>query len=135
MLNGIEVAAAIIWRRGEVLVARRAAGKHLAGYWEFPGGKLEEGESAEYCLARELEEEFGIAVVVGGFVAASVYDYGHKIVRLLAYDVEHVSGEFRLTDHDAIEWRTPAALGSVRLAPADVAIAEVLLGRQTSEPP
>ena len=128
------MAAAIIWRRGEVLVARRAEGKHLAGYWEFPGGKLEEGESAERCLARELEEEFGIAVVVGSFVAASVYDYGHVTVRLLAYDVEHVAGEFRLTDHDAIEWRAPAVLSSMLLAPADVAIAEVLIGRRPSEP-
>ena len=126
----IEVTAAIIRRGERVLVARRAEGKHLAGYWEFPGGKVEKGESPEACLARELEEEFGIAVEVGNFVAENVHDYGDKIVRLLAYEVVHISGEFRLNDHDAIDWHPATQLQSIQLAPADVEIAVVVANGQ-----
>ena len=122
----IDVTAAILRRGESVLVARRAAGRQLAGYWEFPGGKVENGESPEACLQRELEEEFGIAVEVGEFVAENVHDYGDKVVRLLAYEVVHIAGEFRLTDHDAIDWLPATQLHSIQLAPADVYIAAVV---------
>ena len=64
----IRVTAAIIRRPGQILLARRQAGGHLAGHWEFPGGKIEDGEPPEECLARELEEEFGVAAEVGAFI-------------------------------------------------------------------
>jgi len=86
----IDVTAAIIVKDHKAFAARRKQGTHLAGYWEFPGGKLEQGEAPEQCLARELQEEFKITTRIGDFVAESIYDYGSKIVRLLAYQVEHV---------------------------------------------
>src|SRR6056297_3596411 len=104
MKSVINVTAAVIVKDGKVLAARRAPGKHLEGYWEFPGGKLEPLETPENCLERELTEEFAIRSKVGAFIAESVYDYGTKIVRLLAFEVEHISGEFKLTDHDELRW-------------------------------
>lgn len=120
----IDVTAAIIVKEGNVFAARRKQGVHLAGYWEFPGGKLEQGETPEQCLARELQEEFRITACVGSFVAESVYDYGSKVVRLLAYQVEHKSGDFQLIDHDELRWLAPDELNSVEWAPADIPLVE-----------
>ncbi len=64
------VTCAIIEKEGKILLARRAVGQKLAGKWEFPGGKVEDGESPEECLKRELEEEFGIQVEVGAFITS-----------------------------------------------------------------
>ena len=83
----IEVVAAIIQRDEKYFVARRKTGKHLEGFWEFPGGKIEEGESPENSLQRELQEEFGVTVEVGAFLGENTHDYGSAIIRLRAYRV------------------------------------------------
>ena len=121
----IDVTAAIMVKAGEVLAARRKPGVHLAGYWEFPGGKLEDGEIPEACLARELYEEFGITTRVGAFLGESCFDYGTKIVRLLAYQVEHIAGDFELVAHDELRWLSLNELDQVEWAPADVALVEL----------
>ena len=120
----IDVAAAVIVKSNRVLAARRRHGIHLAGYWEFPGGKVEEGETPESCLARELKEEFNIDTKIGSFLGESVYDYGVSIVRLMAYQVEHLSGEFELVDHDELCWLSVDDLDTVDWAPADVSLVE-----------
>ena len=120
----IDVTAAIIVKDHKVFAARRKHGTHLAGYWEFPGGKLEQGETPEQCLERELQEEFKITTRIGDFVAESIYDYGSKTVRLLAYQVEHVSGDFQLIDHDELRWLALDELDSVEWAPADISLVE-----------
>jgi len=120
----IVVTAAIIESNGLVLAARRGKNKHLAGFWEFPGGKLESDESPEHCLARELKEEFDVEVSVGPFFDESTHYYGDKVVRLLAYQVTHNSGEFKLIDHDKILWLAPEDLGSVKWAPADIPLVD-----------
>ena len=124
MRKKINVTAAIIEKNGKVLAARRKAGSHLAGYWEFPGGKIEEGETEKECLAREMAEEFGVSVEVGRFVGESVYDYGNKTVRLLAFYVNHVAGEFQLIDHDELRWLSLDELNQVDWAPADIPLVE-----------
>jgi mutator protein MutT len=124
MKKQIDVTAAIIVKDNKVFAARRKAGAHLAGFWEFPGGKLEAGETTEQCLARELQEEFQITTRVGAFVGESVYDYGTKIVRLMAYQVEHLSGDFELIDHDELRWLALDDLNSVEWAPADIPLVE-----------
>lgn len=121
MLN---VTAAIIEKEGRVLAARRRAGSHLAGYWEFPGGKIEEGETPEVCLRRELTEEFKIDSNIGLFVGESIYDYGTKVIRLMAYLVEHVEGEFELIDHDDMRWLSLDELNEVNWAPADIPLVD-----------
>jgi len=116
----MDVAAAVIRHDGKVFVARRGPGKHMAGYWEFPGGKLEAGESVADCLARELAEEFTIAVEVGEYLGESLHDYGDRVVRLIAHEVYWVGGEFRPAEHDAMQWLAPGKLSTLRLAPADI---------------
>jgi len=129
-MKTILVTAAIIERDGRVLIARRREGDHLAGKWEFPGGKVEPGETPEGCLARELEEEFGVRTRVGEFVVSSVHDYGDKKIELLAYRVEAPApaareastGEWRLHAHDRIEWVTPEEMNGYDFAQADLPI-------------
>jgi mutator protein MutT len=120
----IDVTAAVIVKDGKVLAARRGPGKHLEGYWEFPGGKLEENESPENCLERELTEEFSISTRVGVYIGESVYDYGEKVVRLLGYEVEHSAGDFKLVDHDELRWLEIDQLADVKWAPADIPLVE-----------
>jgi mutator protein MutT len=120
----IDVTAAIIVKQGKVLAARRGPGKHLQGYWEFPGGKVEENESPETCLERELTEELSISSRVGSYIGQSVYDYGDKIIRLMAYEVEHLDGDLKLVDHDEIRWIDIEHLSDLMWAPADVPLVE-----------
>lgn len=119
------VTAAIIRRDGRILLARRGSGPHQ-GKWEFPGGKLEHGESEEECLARELREELGIDARVGRFVAESLYDYGRGSILLRAYEVEYPSGDITPVDHDLVEWLLPREIESYDLLPADVPIAQAI---------
>jgi 8-oxo-dGTP diphosphatase len=116
----VTVAAAIIEKDKRVFAARKKPGKPLAGLWELPGGKLEPGETAEECLARELAEEFGIVVRVGDYFAESRFDYGDKKVKLVAYLVKHLQGEFVPEDHDQMVWLPAEELHSLDWAPADI---------------
>ncbi len=119
----MHVTAAVLFQDGKVLVARRAPGFRHAGGWEFPGGKIEPGESPESCLARELAEEFGITTRVGPLVARSDYAYDFATVRIHAYEVEWISGEMVPRDHDLVAWVRPEELMAVDLLPADLPIA------------
>ncbi len=123
----ITVIAAIMEREGTILIARRKRGDRQAGKWEFPGGKLEEGETPEVCLRRELQEEFSIDVVVGGFVGHSSHRYSHREIELLAYRVTHLSGDFQLHDHEEIRWVLPADLPSYDFSAADIPIVTLLI--------
>ena len=120
----ITVTAAVIEKDAKIFAARRGPGKHLEGFWEFPGGKLEPDETPEQCLARELAEEFGIESRVGKFIGESIFDYGEKIIRLIAYQVEHLAGDFQLEDHDEIRWLSHKELDDIMWAPADVPLLE-----------
>lgn len=128
--TALRVTAAII-RRGDgaIFVARRAPGRRLAGAWEFPGGKIEPGETPEACLARELREELDLEVQVGAHFATSVHDDGVLAVELMAYEVAILRGVPRPVDHDEVAWVAPHALRELALAEADVPIADELAGR------
>ena len=129
MDNTPRVVTAAIARRGDlVLIARRGPGEKLAGLWEFPGGKLEVGETPEQCLARELREEFGIEVVVEGFFMKSVYRYGHGAIDLHAYFVQWPEQPHQLHVHDEVRWVPAGQLLEHTLAPADIPIAAALAG-------
>jgi 8-oxo-dGTP diphosphatase len=120
------VTAAVIVRGGRVLIARRGPGEKLAGMWEFPGGKVEPGETLENCLTRELREELGLIVSVGKVLAESIYHYEYGSIRLVAMLTTVRSGTMTLSVHDRVEWVYPRALSNFSLAPADIAIAERL---------
>jgi 8-oxo-dGTP diphosphatase len=122
-----QVAAAVIEKDGKVLIAQRKAGDALAGKWEFPGGKLEPGETPEQCLRRELMEEFGVDTEIGAFVCSSRFEYNHFHIELLAYRVRHIAGEFRLNDHAAILWVNPGELLNYDLASADIPVVNILV--------
>jgi 8-oxo-dGTP diphosphatase len=109
-----------------VLLMRRAPSEPLGGYWEFPGGKLEPGESEQDCLARELHEELGVTAEVGDFVAESLYTYDKGAIRLVAYRCDIGEQELRMTAHDKADWVQPPGLTGYDLLPADVPIAEKL---------
>lgn len=126
--TAIHVTAAVIRRGGQILLAQRKRG-HLAGKWEFPGGKIESGESHEACLERELREEFDIEVRIGKFIATSRFKSNEISIELHGYEVELVAGDFVLRDHDAIEWVDPGSLLGWDLAEADVPIARIVSGQ------
>lgn len=119
----LAVTAAILWRDDRLLIARRVAPDWLAGAWEFPGGKIERGESPEDCLARELSEELALEVRVGALLCRTTHRYPALTVELHAYLARWISGEPRPVDHDAVEWVRPAELDDYSLAPADLPIA------------
>jgi len=122
----IDVAAAIIKDQGKVLIARRAPGEKMAGFWEFPGGKVEGAETPEQCLKRELHEEFGIEAFIGEFFDESIYDYSSGVVRLLAYHASVIDGDMTLNVHDRYVWARPEDLPEYDLLPADIPIARKL---------
>jgi 8-oxo-dGTP diphosphatase len=119
----IVVAGALIVDRA-LLVAQRARPPELAGLWELPGGKVAAGESDEAALTRELREELGVEVSVGGRLGADVAL--RDTMTLRAYRVDVVDGEPRANDHDALRWVTADELDDLPWVPADRAWLEVL---------
>ena len=99
-----EVSAAIIIEDGKVLLARRAKGEKLAGYWEFPGGKREEGETIDECLVREIREELSLDIEVVGEFDTSDYKYPGGRIRLIGLLAEIRNGVVSKTVHDLVEW-------------------------------
>jgi 8-oxo-dGTP diphosphatase len=120
----IRVTAAILARNRRVLIARRRPGGRQPNLWEFPGGKIEPGESPEDCLRREMKEEFSIDAAIGEYLGSSVYRYDFGVIELLAYRAVWEKGTMKLRDHGAIRWAAPEELVEVRFSPADVPFAE-----------
>lgn len=120
MTSTIEVSAGIIVKNNKVLAARRKPGLHLAGLWEFPGGKVEPNETPESCLVRELKEEFGIDTRIVNYVGDNYHAYESKTIHLMAFQVEHLSGQIQLNDHDQIKWLSIEELDSLNWAEADI---------------
>ena len=121
------VTAAIITRGNEVLLTRRGPTEKLAGYWEFPGGKLEDGESLADCLRRELNEELGVDANVGEVMAESEYHYEHGSFLLVGMYANLLSDQFKLTVHDLAEWVPIVDITNYQLAPADIPIANEVI--------
>jgi len=123
----IEVVAAIIKQEDKILIARRKKGKHLEFKWEYPGGKLENNEEENDALKRELKEEFSIEATIGRYLTESFYEYGSVNINLKAYLVESFSGDFKLVDHDKIEWIKIEEIKEYDFAPADIPINDYLI--------
>lgn len=115
----VEVAIGLVWRDGRLLIARRPEGVPLGGLWEFPGGKVEAGESAEDCLLRELREELSIEVAIGGRRAAIEFTYPERAVRLHPIDCHWLSGEPYPIGCEDPRWVMPAELSSYPFPPAN----------------
>ncbi|MDI6881202.1 MAG: 8-oxo-dGTP diphosphatase MutT [Desulfitobacteriaceae bacterium] len=121
-----EVTAAIISKENRVLIAQRATGKNLAGKWEFPGGKIEQGETPQECLKREMREELDIEIEVLSFFGESIYEYASGEIRLMAFWCKWVLGDFSLHVHSRIEWVNRAQLDLYDFAPADILLVQKL---------
>jgi 8-oxo-dGTP diphosphatase len=118
------VAAAVVIEDGRVLLTQRKAGTHLAGAWEFPGGKVRPGEDPRRALERELEEELGIETVVGDVMEVTFHPYPERSVLLLFYETKRTSRspDPRAVDVAAFRWAARDDLDEASFPPADVAI-------------
>jgi len=125
-MKTVVVAAAVMVEGGRVLLTQRKAGTHLAGAWEFPGGKVEAGEDPRDALRRELREEIGLEASVGAIVEVTFHRYEEagKAVLLLFYEAARAAGspEPRAIDVAAVKWATPEELRDEDFPPADVAV-------------
>ncbi len=124
----VRVTAAIIERDGRVLIAQRKPGKHMGGKWEFPGGKIEPGETPAQSLARELEEELSLRAQVGSFLCRTQWEGDGLSLELLVYRVKGFTGNPVLREHREIRWVEPRELVSLDLADSDRKIVEILYG-------
>jgi 8-oxo-dGTP diphosphatase len=124
--NPIKVTAAILEKDGRIIIAQRKSKDHLAGKWEFPGGKIEAGETPEECLSRELNEEFEIEVSIGVYLGSNIHHYDHISIELLAYRAFWDGGKINSTDHKDYKWVTIEELDQFDFAPADKPFVEKL---------
>ena len=124
--NKLKVTAAVLAMDGKFLIAKRKKDDVLGGLWEFPGGKIEDGETAEECLAREIKEELDITIEVGELITSNRHKYPHGYFELIAYRVKYISGEIVLNDHDDFKWVTVDEMDNFEFSPADISIIKEL---------
>ena len=125
-----KVTAAILIKDGLFLIAKRKKEDKLANKWEFPGGKIEKGETAEECLKREIKEELQINVKIGDFFGESLYYYPQGAIQLLAYWAYWESGGIELMVHDEYKWVSIKELDYYDFAPADIPLVKKLKERE-----
>ena len=124
------VCVALIDEDGRVLIAQRPEGKSLEGFWEFPGGKIENGESNEDSLKRELMEELQMEVDDIQYFGSAQHDYESFSIDLIAYTCNLTRWNLLLTDHDKYDWVTPDEILNWKLAPADVPLAQTIKNKK-----
>lgn len=129
MLKRIKVVGAVLVHDGRVFAAKRGPGKSMAGYWEFPGGKVEADETPEAALARELREELKIDVTVGEFIVTATHEAGTAVIELSTYLCTIIEGVPVLTEHEEFRWLPVSELSDVEWAPADIPTVELLRER------
>jgi len=123
----IDVVAAILENdKNEILLAKRKKGKILEGFWEFPGGKVEEDETPEQGLIRELKEEMNINIKVVEYIGENIHNYERGSINLIAFKAKILSGDIKLVDHDEYIWIDAIKLKDYKLAPADIPIVDLL---------
>jgi 8-oxo-dGTP diphosphatase len=121
-----DVVAGIIVNEDKILIAKRAKGEKLEGKWEFPGGKIENGETPEEALIREFKEELNVDINVNDYFCESIYKYEFGEIRLLAYMCNCTQKIFQLSVHSEMKWAEPLYILDNDFAPADIPIAEKL---------
>ena len=123
------VAAALYHRDGRILIAERPAGKHMAGRWEFPGGKVAPGESEDKALTRELQEELGVAVEASQPFMRLRHSYDDRDVELSLWIVESFRGEPQSLDGQRLKWVRPERLVEEDILEADLPFVKALRDR------
>jgi len=125
-MKAIEVSAGVIFREGKLLLTQRPAGGHLAGLWEFPGGKREPGESFERCLERELQEELGIEVEIGERIESLTHEYPERTVHLEFFRCRWLRHEPKAIGCAAFDWVSRDELLKYPFPEADARLLEML---------
>lgn len=130
-LQPVDVVAAVIRHRlrndDRVLIVRRGPEQSGAGHWEFPGGKVEKGETPEQALVREIKEELNLDILVEGFITENTHCYPTKTIRLLVFHCSVTSDlELVLTEHDRLEWLQVESIVVEELSAADQPVLEFL---------
>lgn len=123
----IPVTCALIFSEGKVLATRRSQSMDLPGKWEFPGGKVEENESPEECLKREIREELAIEIEIFEKLSPADFTYPTKTIRLIPMVAHKVGGQIHLAEHDQFLWLEKKDLLSLDWAPADLPIVHELI--------
>ena len=128
-MKQIEVVAAIIHHDGAYFATQRGYGE-FEGMWEFPGGKIEPGESQETALKREIQEELGVDITIGELLCTTEYDYPTFHLTMHCYLCSVASGEIELREHKSAQWLTAETLDSVEWLPADEKIIVMLQAKK-----
>lgn len=126
----IEVVCGIIYHKKKVLLCRRNSQKHMGGFWEFPGGKIEKYEMPKEALKRELAEELEIEIEECEYFDSSIHSYDNFTIRLTAFECKFIESAFKLSVHDMFEWIEVEDLLQKKLVPADIPIVEKLLRKR-----
>jgi len=125
----IHVTAGLIFKDGRILIAERPQGYHLAGLWEFPGGKQEQGETLEECLEREIKEEVDIEIKTERHFVTVRHEYEKKVVSLHVFECTLISGDPRGLDGQEIKWVEPSVLQQYEFPPPDQEVIELLISQ------
>lgn len=133
-ISPIPVVCALIERAGSVLIAQRPVHKHLGLEWEFPGGKVEAGETPEAALRREITEELGCTLGSLRYIGTAHHDYGSVRIQLTAFagPLTEDSPDPSPREHLAVRWLTHDELRAARLAPADLPVLRDYLAQQVT---
>lgn len=124
----LKVVAALIQKDGKLLIAKRATGnKEVIGKWEFPGGKVEAGETEEQAIEREIKEEFDLVIKAETFLINNECKYPNKSIDLRLYSCKYISGDFKLHDHFDYKWVEVSDLLNYDLAQADIPLARYVV--------
>jgi 8-oxo-dGTP diphosphatase len=123
-MKRIDVTCAVIIRDGFILITQRGADMDRAGKWEFPGGKVKNGELPEACIVREIKEELNIDISVKEWLKHVEYSYPDIEIRLIPCIAEITGGTLKLNEHSEYEWAKKEELLSFDLVTADVAVVE-----------
>ena len=122
----IDVVAAVIKKDNKYLIAQRNRNKHFAFYWEFPGGKVDKGETFEIALQREIKEELSIEIKIYKKISFQIHKDDKINVKVHYFLCEHSAGKIILSEHEDLKWVTKKELYSYRMAPGDAKIIEFL---------
>ena len=121
----LEVTAAIIQQNGKILICQRPANKSCGLLWEFPGGKIEAGETGEQCVVRECQEELGVTLLVERKLTDIVHEYSDRTVHIHFYLCCIVAGVPKKKEHNAIVWIAPYEVNKYTFCPADARMIQI----------
>lgn len=124
--KSIDVVGAVIVANGKVMCAQRGLNASLSGMWEFPGGKIEKGESPRQALEREIAEELRCGITIGDEITTTRHEYDFALVTLTTFYCQLLTGVPELTEHQAVRWLRAADLSGLDWAPADIPAVQLI---------